>query len=116
MSNIEDKTTELAKAIQEDSDYKALLEAGKKLAEDEKTMRHVQEYLTLEAELAYAQAVGNKPIRKKLEQLEQAKRIVEKQPLAVEYLQYYRKWNQIGGTILSTIQGAMAEGLRILDK
>ena len=67
--SVYDKAQELAQAIQADEDYQALLAAGKKLAEDEKTMKHVQEFLSLQAQLAYAQAAGDKPVRKKLEQL-----------------------------------------------
>ena len=114
--SVYDKANELAQAIQEDEDYKALLEAGKKLAEDEKTRKHVQDFLTLQAQLAYAQAAGDKPVRKKIEQLQKLQEIVENRPLAVEYLKKYMKWNQIGGQILGTIQQAMAEGLSILDK
>ncbi|MBC3536144.1 YlbF family regulator [Megasphaera hominis] len=114
--SVYDKAQELAQAIQADEDYQALLAAGKKLAEDEKTMKHVQEFLSLQAQLAYAQAAGDKPVRKKLEQLQRAQEIVQSRPLAVEYLEKYVKWNQVGGQILATIQQAMAEGLSILDK
>ena len=114
--SVYDKANELAQAIQEDEDYKALLEAGKKLAEDEKTRQHVQDFLALQAQLAYAQAAGDKPVRKKIEQLQRMQEIVQSRPLAVEYLEKYMKWNQVGGQILGTIQQAMAEGLSILDK
>ena len=44
-------------------------EQGRKLAEDGKTRKHVQDFLTLQAQLAYAQAAGDTPVRKNKELL-----------------------------------------------
>lgn len=89
---IYDKAHELAGVIQDCEEYKALLAAGEKLNSDEKTKKLVRDFLMLQAQLAYAQSMGDKPIRKKIELLNQKAELVKKNETAVEYLSHYNKW------------------------
>ena len=64
-----DKANELAKAIQNCKEYVELVEAGKGLAEDEKKAHLGQGFLIMQAQLAYSETMGKKPIRQKIEKL-----------------------------------------------
>ena len=68
---IYDKAHELEAAIKECQEYKDLVAAGQELAKDEKTKHLVRDFLMLQAQLAYAQSMGDKPIRKKIDHLNQ---------------------------------------------
>lgn len=111
-----DKANELAKAIQNCKEYVELVEAGKVLAEDEKTAHLVQDFLIMQAQLAYAESMGNKPIRKKIEQLNRMAEQLKKNETAMAYLQKYNCWQAMAGEVYQVIQNAMAEGMSILDK
>lgn len=112
---IYDKANALAESIQACSEYKQLLEAGNALAQDEKTTRMVSEFLMLQAQLAYAQSMGDKPIRKKTEQLNKMSEMIKNNQAAVDYLQKYNTWQSLAGNVFQIIQNAMAEGMSILD-
>lgn len=113
---IYDKAHELAASIQDCKEYKELVEAGKALAQDEKTMRLVREFLLWQTQLAYAQSMGDKPIRKKIEQLNRLSELVKANPTAVEYLTKYNAWQALAGEVFQIIQQSMAEGMSILDQ
>ncbi len=113
---IYDKANELAAAIQQCSEYKALVEEGKRLAQDEKTLQLVKEFLITQAQLAYAQSMGGKPIRKKTEQLNRLAEQIQKNPHATAYLQTYNRWQSMAGGVYQIIQNSMAEGMSILDQ
>ena len=112
---IYDKAHELAGVIQDCEEYTALLAAGEKLNSDEKTKKLVRDFLMLQAQLAYAQSMGDKPIRKKIELLNQKAELVKRNETAVEYLTHYNKWQGMAGEVFQIIQNAMAEGMSILD-
>ena len=109
------KANELAQAILACPEYVALLAAGKKLAEDQKTEKMVREFLLTQAELAYAQSMGDKPIKKKLETMNRLAAIIKTRSGAVEYLAAYNAWQAKAGEIYQIVQNAMAEGMSILD-
>ena len=88
---------------------------GEKLNSDEKTKKLVRDFLMLQAQLAYAQSMGDKPIRKKIELLNQKAELVKRNETAVEYLTHYNKWQTMAGEVFQIIQNAMAEGMSILD-
>lgn len=111
-----DKANELATAIQNCKEYTELIEAGKVLAEDGKTAHLVQDFLIMQAQLAYAESMGDKPIRKKIEQLNRMAEQIKKNEKAMEYLQKYNRWQSMAGEVYQIIQNAMAEGMSILDK
>ena len=58
---------------------------------------------------------GDKPIRKKIELLNQKAELVKRNETAVEYLTHYNKWQTMAGEVFQIIQNAMAEGMSILD-
>ena len=95
MEDVFVKADALAKAVGECEDYKNLLAAGEKLAAEESTRKNVRDYLILQAKLAYAQSMGDKPVKKKIEELN---RLAE------------------AGEIYQIIQNSMAEGMSILDQ
>lgn len=66
MEAIYEKADALAAAVKDCEDYKALLAAGEKLEQEAATRIHVRDYLVLQAKLAYAQSMGDKPVKKKL--------------------------------------------------
>ena len=111
-----DKAQELSDAIRECSEYTALVEAGKALQKDEKTVRMVREYLLLQTQLAYAQSMGDKPIKKKIEQLNRMAEIIKHNEMAMDYLQKYNAWQSMAGEVFQIIQQSMAEGMSILDE
>ncbi len=111
-----DKAHELAASIQSCPEYTALVAAGKELAKEEKTVRLVREFLTLQAQLAYAQSMGDKPIKKKIDQLNRLSESVKQNQMAVDYLQKYNQWQTMAGEVFQIIQQAMAEGMSILDR
>lgn len=111
-----DKANELAAAVQRCKEYTELVEAGKVLAQDEKTLRLVRDFLVTQAQLAYAQSMGDKPIRKKIEQLNRMSELIQKNQLAQDYLQKYNTWQAMAGEIYQIIQSSMAEGMSILDQ
>lgn len=113
---IYDKAHELAAAIKDCQDYKDLVAAGQELAKDEKTKHLVRDYLVLQAQLAYAQSMGDKPIRKKIEHLNQMAELVKNNQAAMDYLNHYNKWQNMAGEVFQIIQSAMAEGMSILDQ
>lgn len=113
---IYDKANELAQSIQACPEYTALIEAGKELAKDEKTLNHVRDFLVLQAQLAYAQSMGDKPIRKKIDHLNTMAEIIKKNETAMDYLQKYNTWQSMAGQVFQIIQNSMAEGMSILDK
>ena len=102
---IYDKAHELEAAIKECQEYKDFVAAGQELAKDEKT-KH----------LAYAQSMGDKPIRKKIDHLNQMAEFIKNNQTAVEYLNHYNKWQSMAGEVFQIIQNAMAEGMSILDQ
>ena len=69
-----------------------------------------------QAQLAYAESMGNKPIRKKIEQLNRMAEQLKKNETAMAYLQKYNRWQAMAGEVYQVIQNAMAEGMSILDK
>ena len=90
--------------------------AGQELAKDEKTKHLVRDFLMLQAQLAYAQSMGDKPIRKKIDHLNQMAEFIKNNQTAVEYLNHYNKWQSMAGEVFQIIQNAMAEGMSILDQ
>jgi len=111
-----DKAHELAKAIGECDDYKALVQAGKKLAAQEDSKKMVHDFLFKQVQLEYANAMGSKPTPDQINELNKLADIIKNNQMAVEYLQAYRQWQTCAGDILKIIQDAMAEGMSILDK
>lgn len=111
-----DKAHALAEAIGNAKEYQALLDAGKKLEKDPKATKLVKEYLMLQAQLAYAQSMGNKPVKKKIEQLNLMAERIKKSEEAMEYLHTYNMWQAMAGEVFQIIQNAMAEGMSILDQ
>ena len=112
---IYDKANELAKAIHDCEEYKALVEAGKVLSTDEDSKQMVKNFLLKQIQLEYAQAMGEEPDQSKVEELNNLAEIIKNNKLAVNYLQAYRKWQTCAGDILKIIQESMAEGMSILD-
>lgn len=113
---IYDKAHELAETIQACKEYQDLVEAGKTLAKDEKTTKLVREFLLWQTQLAYAQSMGDKPVRKKIEQLNRLSELVKNNQLAVDYLKKYNAWQSMAGEVFQIIQQSMAEGMSILDQ
>ena len=113
---IYDKAHELEAAIMECQEYKDFVAAGQELAKDEKTKHLVRDFLMLQAQLAYAQSMGDKPIRKKIDHLNQMAEFIKNNQTAVEYLNHYNKWQSMAGEVFQIIQNAMAEGMSILDQ
>ncbi len=113
---IYDKAHELAKSIHSAKEYQALLDAGKELAKDPKAAKLVKEYLMLQAQLAYAQSMGDKPIKKKVDQLNTMADQIKQNAEAMTYLHNYTVWQSMAGEIFQIIQNAMAEGMSILDQ
>ena len=113
---IYDKAHELEAAIKECQEYKDLVAAGQELAKDEKTKHLVRDFLMLQAQLAYVQSMGDKPIRKKIDHLNQMAELIKNNQTAVEYLNHYNKWQTMAGEVFQIIQNAMAEGMSILDQ
>lgn len=111
-----DKAHALAGAIQEAKEYQDLLDAGQELAKDPKTTKLVKDYLMLQAQLAYAQSMGDKPIKKKVDQLNQMAERIKTNPAAMEYLHRYNIWQSMAGELFQIIQTAMAKGMSILDQ
>ena len=113
---IYDKAHELEAAIKEWQEYKDLVAAGQELAKDEKTKHLARDFLMLQAQLANAQSMGDKPIRKKIDHLNQMAEFIKNNQTAVEYLNHYNKWQSMAGKVFKIIQNAMAEGMSILDQ
>ena len=78
--------------------------------------KNVRDYLILQAKLAYAQSMGDKPVKKKIEELNRLADIIKNKPTAMEYLQAYNTWQSKAGEIYQIIQNSMAEGMSILDQ
>ena len=116
MEEVYVKAIELAAAIGACEGYKKLLAAGEKLAGEEPTRKNVRDFLVLQAKLAYAQSMGDKPIKKKVEDLNRLAEILKNKPVAMEYLQAYNAWQSKAGEIYQIIQNSMAEGMSILDQ
>lgn len=113
---IYDKAHALAGAIREAEEYQALVSAGNVLTKDPQTTKLVKEYLVLQAQLAYAQSMGEKPVKKKINMLNVMAEKIKKNPAAMEYLHHYNTWQSMAGEIFQIIQNAMAEGMSILDQ
>ena len=113
---IYDKAHELEAAFKECQVYKDLVAAGQELAKDEKTKHLVRDFLMLQAQLPYAQSMGDNPIRKKIDHLNQMAEFIKNNQTAVEYLNHYNKWQSMAGEVFQIIQNAMAEGMSILDQ
>ncbi|KXB92762.1 YlbF family regulator [Megasphaera hutchinsoni] len=111
-----DQANVLAKAIKECKEYQDVIEAGKELKKDEKTKQMVKEFLILQAELAYAQSMGGKEDKQKVDRLNDMSVLIKNNAQAQSYLQKYRAWQTIAGEVFQIIQNAMAEGMSILDK
>lgn len=111
-----DKANELAQAIHDCAEYKALVEAGKVLSTDADSKQMVQNFLLKQIQLEYSQAMGGEPNKDKVEELNNLAEIIKNNKMAVDYLQAYRKWQTCAGDILKIIQESMAEGMSILDK
>ncbi|MFC2800814.1 MAG: YlbF family regulator [Anaeroglobus sp.] len=97
MEDVFVKADALAKAVGECEDYKNLLAAGEKLAAEESTRKNVRDYLILQAKLAYAQSMGDKPVKKKIEELNRLADIIKNKPTAMEYLLAYNTWQSKAG-------------------
>ena len=110
-----DKANELAQAIHECDEYKALVAAGKILASDENAKKMVQDFLLKQIQLEYSQAMGGEPDKDKVEELNRLAEVLKNNKMAVDYLQAYRKWQTCAGDVLKIIQESMAEGMSILD-
>lgn len=113
---IYDKAQALAAAIHDDAAYQALIHAGKELAKDPKAAKLVKDYLMLQAQLAYAQSMGDKPIKKKVDQLNTMAETIKTNTEAMAYLHCYTQWQSMAGEVFQIIQNAMAEGMSILDQ
>ena len=116
MEDVFVKADALAKAVGECEDYKNLLAAGEKLAAEESTRKNVRDYLILQAKLAYAQSMGDKPVKKKIEELTPFADLLSNKEHAKEYLQAYNTSHSTAGECYLVIQNSMAEGMSILDQ
>ncbi len=113
---IYDKAHELAKAIKECDEYKALLAAGKQLEKDESSKKMVQDFLLKQVEMEYTKMMGKEIEESKLKEQQDLAAIVQSNTQAREYLQAYYKWQQYAGDIYKIVGDAMQEGMSILDK
>ena len=111
-----DKANELAAAIRECDEYKALVLAGNVLAAQADTKKMVQDFLVKQVQMEFASAMGSKPTPAQVEELNKLAEVLKGNKLAMDYLQAYRKWQTCAGDVLKIIQNAMAEGMSILDK
>lgn len=112
---IYDKAHELAGVIQDCEEYKALLAAGEKLNSDEKTKKLVVIFLMLQAQLAYAQSMGDKPVARKIELIGRQAELVKRNETAVEYLTHYNKQQVWPVKYFRLFKMQWQKGMSILD-
>lgn len=110
-----DTAYDLAKAMRNSEEYKALMAAQEKVQQDEETAKLVRQFMAQQMQWEYAklaQAPEQEELFKKQEELMP---LLQAKPAAVEYLQAHARWSQVSNDIYKIIAEPITEGMKVLD-
>ncbi len=110
-----DKAHELATAMRESEEYKALMAAQVAVEADETAKGLVKTFLTQQMQWEYAkmaQAPEEAELMKKQEELMP---LIQANGAAQTYLQCHIRWGQVSNDIYRIISVPITEGMKILD-
>ncbi len=111
-----DKAYELAKAMRESDEYKALMEAQKLVEQDEASLGMVRQFLTQQVQWEYAKIAQSADEEELLKKQEELVLLINNNSLAREYLQAHVRWSQISQDIYRIISEPITEGMKILEE
>lgn len=101
--NVYDCANELAKALKDSREFKALKEAKEVLAKDPEAMKMANEFMALNVELGVAKYQGQEPDKEKSEKANKLLGILQLNRDAVEYLQAMMRFEMLMNDINKSI-------------
>lgn len=109
--NVYDELNGLVKALKESHEFQVLKETRVKLKGEPKTDELVKDFLKQKAEMEIAQYSGKQPDKEAMDKLEGLYKVLQLNPLAMEYLQAFIRFQMLMGDISKGIDGVVKEAV-----
>ena len=110
-----DKAHDLAAAMRESEEYKALMKAQTAVEADATATALVRNFMAQQMQWEYAKLSGapeTEELQKKQEELMPQ---IQSNAAAAEYLQAQMRWSQVSNDIYKIISAPITEGMKVLD-
>ncbi|WP_277281921.1 YlbF family regulator [Veillonella caviae] len=110
-----DKAHDLAAAMRESEEYKALMKAQTAVEADATATALVRTFMAQQMQWEYAKLSGapeTEELQKKQEELMPQ---IQSNAAAAEYLQAQMRWSQVSNDIYKIISAPITEGMKVLD-
>lgn len=109
--NVYDVVNDLTKAIKGSHEFKALQEAHAKLKLDADAEKLAQDFLKQKQELEIAQYTGKTPSKEENEKVQKLYEVLALNPVAMDYLQAYIRFQMMVGDISKSIGDVVKEAV-----
>ncbi|WP_277293436.1 YlbF family regulator [Veillonella montpellierensis] len=110
-----DKANDLAKAMRDSEEYKALMEAQQRVEGDATATGLVRTFMAQQMEWEYAKLAKAPNEAELLKKQEDLMPMIQANEAAQAYLQAHVRWSQISNDIYRIISAPITEGMKILD-
>ncbi len=109
--NVYDEINNLTKAMKESHEFKTVQAAHVKLQGDAKAEEMVKDFLRQKQELEFAQYTGKEPDKAELDKVQKLYEVLALNPVAMEYLQAYIRFQMMVGDISKALGDTVKEAV-----
>lgn len=110
-----DKAHDLAHAMRESEEYKALMKAQEAVESDQTATALVRTFMAQQMQWEYAKISGAPEAEELQKKQEELMPQIQSNTAAAEYLQAQMRWSQISNDIYKIISGPITEGMKVLN-
>lgn len=110
-----DKAHDLAAAMRESEEYKALMKAQTAVEADATATALVRTFMAQQMQWEYAKLSGAPEAEELQKKQEELMPQIQSNAAAAEYLQAQMRWSQVSNDIYKIISAPITEGMKVLD-
>lgn len=110
-----DKAHDLAAAMRESEEYKALMKAQTAVEADVTATALVRTFMAQQMQWEYAKLSGAPEAEELQKKQEELMPQIQSNAAAAEYLQAQMRWSQVSNDIYKIISAPITEGMKVLD-
>lgn len=110
-----DKAHDLATAMRESEEYKALMKAQTAVEADVTATALVRTFMAQQMQWEYAKLSGAPEAEELQKKQEELMPQIQSNAAATEYLQAQMRWSQVSNDIYKIISAPITEGMKVLD-
>ncbi|WP_277302461.1 YlbF family regulator [Veillonella caviae] len=110
-----DKAHDLATAMRESEEYKALMKAQTAVEADATATALVRTFMAQQMQWEYAKLSGAPEAEELQKKQEELMPQIQSNAAAAEYLQAQMRWSQVSNDIYKIISAPITEGMKVLD-